>query len=250
MIKTNKPEVARKTTADAYKALDDIIDKEPTRESLDATFPKKSQDILMKALRAVGTATASLILAVASEGRSNEIPFFSDDIYNWLCLDLFPGSEKNRWNYKKATRRTREDGRLDIKYNMEEYREVYEEVFKLRNHLNNSGDDDDDDECNKEGNGTRRQFSCADVERVAYVLQHLDVSGFPQAAEILEKHAVGVEEAKAEFEKNKPKRFKKKKGSTGGNDDDSEEEQILGVEPSKKRKAGFAESGRGKRNKV
>jgi hypothetical protein len=237
LIKTNKPEVVRRTTAEAFKTLADIIDTKPSRESLDETFPKKSQDILMKPLRAVGTATASLILTVRTEGRANEIPFYSDDIYNWLCLDLFPGSEKNRWNYKKATNRTREDGRLTVKYNMLEYREVYEEVFKLRHHLNNYEDEE-------EGK-TPRQFSCADVERVAYVLKHLEVSGFPHAAEILEQHAAAVGEAQTEFEKTK--RSKKKRGA---DDDESEEEEILGVVPSKKRKTGFKESGRGKRNKA
>ncbi|OKL59260.1 hypothetical protein UA08_05507 [Talaromyces atroroseus] len=243
LIKTNKPELVRKTTAEAYKALVDSIDTEPSRESLDETFPKKSQDILMKPLRAVGTATASLILAVRTEGRANEIPFYSDEVYNWLCLDLFPGSEKNRWNYKKATNRTREDGRLDVKYNMLEYRELYEEVCKLRHHLNNYKADDDDDDDHK----ARRQFSCSDVERVAYVLRNLDVSGFPHAAEILEKHAAAESEAKKEFEKNK--RSKRKSGANA-DDDEPEEEEILGVVPSKKRKAGFKESGRGKKKKV
>lgn len=234
MIKTNKPDVVRKTTCDAFKAF---IDKTPTRDTLEETFPKKSQDILMKPLRAVGTATASLILAVATEGKQNEIPFYSDDIYWWLCLDLFPGSEKNRYNYKKATKRTRDDGRLDVKYNMEEYRELYEEVFKLRHRLNSA----EDDEHSKE---ERRQFSCADVERVAYVLKNFGVSGFPNAAEILEQYEATVDEARKEFDQNK--RGKKKKSR----DDDSEEEHILGVEPSKKRKAGFAETGRGKRKKA
>ncbi|EED23978.1 conserved hypothetical protein [Talaromyces stipitatus ATCC 10500] len=228
MIKTNKPDVVRKTTCEAFKAF---LDRPPIRETLDETFPKKSQDILMKPLRAVGTATASLILAVATEGKKNEIPFYSDDMYWWLCLDLFPGSEKNRYNYKKATKRTRDDGRLDVKYNMEEYRELYEEVFKLRDRLNN-------DDSN-------RQFSCADVERVAYVLRNFDVSGFPNAAEILLQYQVTVDEARKEFEQNK--RGKKK----SRDDDESEEEFILGVEPSesKKRKAGFGETGRGKKKK-
>ncbi|PCH07525.1 Hypothetical protein PENO1_012100 [Penicillium occitanis (nom. inval.)] len=236
MIKTNKPEVVRKTTCDAFKAF---IDKTPTRDSLEETFPKKSQDILMKPLRAVGTATASLILAVATEGKQNEIPFYSDDIYWWLCLDLFPGSEKNRYNFKKATKRTTDDGRLDVKYNMEEYRELYEEVFKLRHRLNNGEDGEDSKE-------ERRQFSCADVERVAYVLKNFGVSGFPNAVEILEEYEATVDEARKEFDQNK--RGKKKKSR----DDDSDEEHILGVEPSqsKKRKSGFAETGRGKRNKA
>lgn len=236
MIKTNKPDVVRKTTCDAFKAF---VDKTPTRDTLEETFPKKSQDILMKPLRAVGTATASLILAVATEGKQNEIPFYSDDIYWWVCLDLFPGSEKNRYNYKKATNRTRDDGRLDVKYNMEEYRELYEEVFKLRDRLNNGEDDEDSKE-------ERRQFSCADVERVAYVLKNFGVSGFPNAAEILEQYETTVDEARKEFDQNKHGKKKKSR------DDDSDEEHTLGVEPSqsKKRKAGFAETGRGKRNKA
>lgn len=241
MIRTNKPEVVRATTCEAFKAF---VDKTPIRESLDETFPKKSQDILMKPLRAVGTATASLILAVATEGKKNEIPFYSDDMYWWLCLDLFPGSEKNRYNYKKATKRTRDDGRLDVKYNMEEYRELYEEVFKLRHRLNSEGEGDDSNDSND--SNKESQFSCADVERVAYVLRNFEVSGFPDAAEILQEYEAAVDVSRKEFEQNK--RGKKKQ-----HDDSDEDEHILGVEPSsqsKKRKAGFGETGRGKKKKL
>ncbi|EEA27670.1 hypothetical protein TMatcc_004033 [Talaromyces marneffei ATCC 18224] len=227
MIKTNNPEVVHKTTCDAFKAL---IDKTPTHDSLEETFPKKSQDILVKPLRAVGPATASLILAVATEGKKNEIPFYSDDIYWWLCLGLFPGSEKNRYNDKKAAKSMRDDGRLDVKYNMEEYRELYEEVFKLRHRLNHGDDEKDQKE-------EPRQFSCADVERVAYVLKNFDISGFPNAAEILEQYEATMDEARID---QNPLGKKKSR-----HDDDDESEERGG-----KRQAGFAETGRGKRKKV
>lgn len=247
MIKTNKPEVVQDTTADAFKAF---VDQEPSLDSPAETFPKNSLDILIKPLRAVGIATASLILAVATEGKANEIPFYSDDVYLWLCLELFPGSEKNRYNDEKATRRTKDDGRLDAKYNMEEYRELYEEVFKLRHRLNYGGNDRHNG-SKEEETTNRRQFSCADVERVAYVLNHLDASGFPDAARILAQHETNVEEARTELEKDKRSHGKKKRPDDNNNDD-FKERKVGGVEPSKKslgdkRKAGSGESGRGRK---
>jgi hypothetical protein len=220
MIKTNKPELVRKTTAAAFETL---ADQAPSRSSLDDTFPKSSLDILSDPLRAVGPATASLILAVGTEGKAHEVPFYSDELFKWLCLDLFPGSEKNRDNYKKAEHYVRTDGELNVKYNLREYRELYEEAVKLHEHLNS------DLTGEKEG----RVLGAADMERVAYVLQHLDVSGYPGAADILRRDEEARKVAK-----------EKKKVE----EEESEEEQILGVAPKTEKNKRKAEAPSGGRN--
>jgi hypothetical protein len=230
MIKTNKPAVLRKATADAYKA---IVDKKPSGDSIDETFPKTSLDTLTAPLRAVGPAMASLILAVGTEGKANEIPFYSDELFLWLCVDWFPCSEKNRSNYKKAARLVRADGSgLNLKYNMLEYRQLFEEVAKLRERINS-----EEEKAKSENDDDGREFTATDMDRVAYVLQHLAASNFPDAAEIVKKDKETKQEAQ-----------QKKKD----NEDDDEEEEILGVskpQTGKKRKAGWDKRGKTKKAK-
>lgn len=231
MIKTNKPVVVRKTTAEAYKS---IVDKKPSRDSIDETFPKKSLDTLTAPLRAVGPAMASLILAVGTEGTANEIPFYSDELFLWLCVDWFPCSEKNRSNYKKAARLVRKDGSgLNLKYNMLEYRQLYEEVVKLRERINS---DEEKEKTKDDDNDDGREFTAADIDRVAFVLQHLAASKFPNADEIVKQDVAGKLEAE-----------EKKK------EEDEDEEEILGVskpETGKKRKPDWNKRGKTKKVKV
>lgn len=231
MIKTNKPVVVRKSTADAYKAL---VDKKPTRETIDETFPKTSLDTLTTPLRAVGPAMASLILAVGTEGKANEIPFYSDELFLWLCVDWFPCSEKNRANYKKAERLVRKDGSgLNLKYNMLEYRQLYEEVVKLQDRINS------DEEKAKSEDDNGRDFTATDMDRVAYVLQHLAASNFPDAAEIV-KHDLATKKEADEKKKEEQ-------------EDDDDDEEILGVskpQTGKKRKADWNKRGKTKKVKT
>ncbi|KAH8693286.1 hypothetical protein BGW36DRAFT_302412 [Talaromyces proteolyticus] len=227
MLKTNKPIVIRKASADAFKAL---VDKQPSLDAIDETYPKDSLDMLTGPIRAVGPALASLILALATEGKANEIPFYSDELFLWLCVDSFPISEKNRRNYEKATRLIRKDGSgLNLKYNMHEYRQLYEEVVKFRQRLNGEV---------READETARLFTTADVERVAYVIQHLGVSGFPDAAEILRLDEESKKATREEAE-----------------GDDEAEEMILGVTTSKpskpgKRKGDWNQKGKTKKKKI
>lgn len=230
MIKTNKPAVLRKATADAYKAL---VAKKPSSDSIEETFPKTSLDTLTGPLRAVGPAMASLILAVGSEGKANEIPFYSDEIFLWLCVDWFPCSEKNRTNDKKAARLVRADGSgLNLKYNLHEYNQLYEEVVKLRERINS------EEEKAKNEKDDGRDFTAADVDRVAYVLQHLAASNFPNAEEIMKQDK-------------ESKRDTQEKKKEDDDDDDDEEEEILGVSKPQtgKRKAEWDKRGKTKKAK-
>jgi hypothetical protein len=225
MIKTNKAPVVRKTTAAAFAAfpnvepvLDSSSEENENSSSLNEAFPKSSLDILTAPLRAVGPATASLVLNVATEGNPNEVPFYSDELYLWLCLGKYPLCGKG--GRKKAGKRIRSNGELDVKYNLREYRDLWEAVLKLRNRLNGGVKTDDTDDGSKEeeteGKDTR-VFTAADIERVAYVLKELDVSGFPGASEILEQDA----REQKEFEE----------------EEKEEEQEILGVKrEAKKRK--------------
>lgn len=60
--------------------------------------------------------------------------------------------------------RIRPNGELNVKYNIPEYRQLWEAVRRLRARLAAQSSD---------------AVSCADVEKVAFVLRHYDVSGYP-----------------------------------------------------------------------
>jgi hypothetical protein len=119
--------------------------------TLDHAFPKQSLEALTSPLRGVGPATASLILSVAPES----VPFYSDDVFLWLCVGVFPSATA-----AAAEKRIRPNGELNVKYNLHEYRLLWEAVQRLRGRL---GAD---------------VVSCADVEKVAFVLRHIDASGY------------------------------------------------------------------------
>lgn len=149
MIKSNAESLIRKTTTTAFTSLPTTISTDDVKNSLDA---------LTKPLRGVGVATASLILAI----QSDHIPFYSDDVYLWLCLGMYPSLVEEEKN--KVVKMIRANGELSVKYNLQEYRGLYEAVEGLRQRLKS----DDDGEM----------VSCSDVDKVAFVLRHIDVSGY------------------------------------------------------------------------
>ncbi|KAL1985087.1 hypothetical protein VTN96DRAFT_8216 [Rasamsonia emersonii] len=262
LVKTNKAPQVRKTTAAAFAALPSAGSSSAPAEapaaaapaadaagsslfffddtSSASSFPKESLDTLTGPLRAVGPATASLILAAATTGTKNEVPFFSDEVYLWLCLDIYPLSANK--SKKKIEKYIRANGELAVKYNLKEYRDLWEAVFQLRARLNSAVEnskaadgkkkkkDGDDDDVDDDG----RIFSTADIEKVAYVLRHLDVSGFPGAAEILkqdkereEEQAAAAEETNKE-EEAKPRGKKRKRRDEEGTYPGEEEEDKEG----------------------
>ncbi|RHZ43242.1 uncharacterized protein CDV56_100915 [Aspergillus thermomutatus] len=167
LVRSNQPDLVRRTTSSAFAAVPasdptaDLAsaDAEPESESeSDGAFPKQSLDALIAPLRGVGPATASLILSVATESA----PFYSDDVFLWLCLGEFPSAaaaEDGGERSVGASKHVRPNGELNVKYNLQEYRLLWEAVRRLRARLD--------------------AVSCADVEKVAFVLRHIDVSGYP-----------------------------------------------------------------------
>ncbi|KAF7173605.1 hypothetical protein CNMCM5623_005860 [Aspergillus felis] len=179
MVRSNQAALVRRTTASAFAAVpasDPAADltsagaeaeaeAESEESELDSAFPKQSLEALTAPLRGVGPATASLILSVATEAA----PFYSDDVFLWLCLGVFPfaaaaAAARDGGETKGgASKRIRPNGELNVKYNLQEYRQLWEAVRRLRARLAAQSSD---------------AVSCADVEKVAFVLRHYDVSGY------------------------------------------------------------------------
>ncbi|PKX94417.1 uncharacterized protein P174DRAFT_486477 [Aspergillus novofumigatus IBT 16806] len=175
LVCSNQAALVRRTTASAFAT---VPASDPMADLV--AFPKQSLETLTAPLRGVGPATASLILSVATAVA----PFYSDDVFLWLCCGVFPSSadaaaEDDGPKKGGVSRRIRPNGELNVKYNMQEYRQLWEAVRRLRARLAAQS---------SEG------VSCADVEKVAFVLRHYDVSGY--SVEDGPASAQGVEETK------------------------------------------------------
>ncbi|RAH60861.1 hypothetical protein BO85DRAFT_456564 [Aspergillus piperis CBS 112811] len=158
MIRSNSEPVVRDATGRAFKALTTHrTSKEGDEEE---KFPSEALDILTKALRGVGVATASLVLSLASTA---DVPFYSDDVYLWVCMEEVPSSKAadrlKRGVYKRL------NGELNVKYTMKEYRELWEGVKGLRERLE----------------GEEKGVSGLEVEKVALVVRHYALLGGGQS---------------------------------------------------------------------
>jgi hypothetical protein len=154
MIKSNPDNTVTQSTSDAFAI---IPDADPISAPAKA-FPRPSLDALTTRLRGVGPATASLILSIGTifGDAKSQIPFYSDDVYLWLVLDdlrEYANQEEKPSTNKKPS------GELIAKYNVNEYRSLWDAVQELRARLGND-------------------VSLIDIEKVAYVIRHIDVSGF------------------------------------------------------------------------
>ncbi|OGM44134.1 hypothetical protein ABOM_007019 [Aspergillus bombycis] len=144
-----------------------------------AAFPKTSLDALVKPLRGVGVATASLLLSVGTiRDPEHEAPFYSDDSYLWLCLKTFPGlgQESGQTDSDKVGKKAskfKRNGEINVKYDLAEYRALWTAVNALRARLNET-----ETKTETEPGSSSGKVSCADVEKVAFVLRHLDSSGY------------------------------------------------------------------------
>lgn len=162
MIKSNQPELVLECTSAAISAL-------PTAHPiLDAenAFPKISMDALQP-LRGVGVATASLVLSIAT-GRSEyaqQIPFYSDDMFLWLVVKDHPAPTKSSTKRKINSKFMRPSGELNVKYTLNEYRELWDACAELRMRLNKEVEGNDGGIVSQD-----------DIEKVAYVLRNIDVS--------------------------------------------------------------------------
>ncbi|KNG88083.1 hypothetical protein ANOM_002903, partial [Aspergillus nomiae NRRL 13137] len=163
MVKANQPKTVQKATSDAFTTTGE------EEETDTASFPKTSLDALVKPLRGVGIATASLLLSVGTlRDPEHEAPFYSDDTYLWLCLETFPGTvgQESGDTLGKKGGKFKRNGEINVKYDVAEYRALWTAVNELRARLNETGD------------SALGRVSCADVEKVAFVLRHLGVSGY------------------------------------------------------------------------
>ncbi|KAJ5297899.1 hypothetical protein PENANT_c012G08489 [Penicillium antarcticum] len=163
MIKANQQSTITKATSEAFTSLP-VLD--PITESEEA-FPKASLDALTTSLRGVGPATASLILSIATVVGEpvRQVPFYSDDAYLWLVLGAYPAANPGEGEGEAKVKGVKANGELDVKYNLKEFRGLWDEVQDLRARLKEDGD----------GLGS---VSTVDVEKVAYVLRHIVVSGY------------------------------------------------------------------------
>ncbi|CAG7966419.1 unnamed protein product [Penicillium olsonii] len=159
MIKGNPDKTVTQATSAAFASLPDADPSAPL-----AAFPKSSLDALTAPLRGVGPATASLILSIGTGlGHSqSQVPFYSDDVYLWLVLNDLPESADQE---DKPSVHKKPSGELIAKYNVNEYRELWNAVQELRARLNAEA-------------GDFPPVSLFDIEKVAYVIRHVAVSGF------------------------------------------------------------------------
>ncbi|CAG8393545.1 unnamed protein product [Penicillium salamii] len=160
MIKGIPEKTVKQATSSAFASLPKA---DPISAPLEA-FPKSSLDALTAPLRGVGPATASLILSIGTGvGESeSQVPFYSDDVYLWLVLNDLPESADQE---VKSSIHRKPSGELIAKYNLNEYRDLWNAVQQLRARLNTDV-------------GDLAPVSLFDIEKVAYVIRNIALSGF------------------------------------------------------------------------
>ncbi|KAE8146994.1 hypothetical protein BDV25DRAFT_41695 [Aspergillus avenaceus] len=180
MVKGNQDKSIRKATSDAFAAISSAAGS-PGPEFGTFKYPQASLDGLVKGLRGIGVATASLLLSVGttSTGPGRDVPFYSDDTYLWLCVKQFPNTEAQAVSDadkegmhdapKRASVRRRASDEPKLKYNASEYRQLWDAVNELRSRL---------DGPSSAAKTDNLAISCTDIEKVAFVLRHIDVSGY------------------------------------------------------------------------
>ena len=197
MVKSNQDATITKSTSTAFAALPDA---DPVVVPSDA-FPKASLDALTAPIRGVVPATASLILSIATvlSDAKKQVPFYSDDVYLWLCLMDFPEGRDSK--EQKPSKHKKPNGDLIVKYNMNEYRELWNASQELRVRLNDGAGD------------ARAPVSFIDIERAAYVLRNISASDY-YASQEPEAGLNIVKEMKLENSQ-PPKEAKKDPGELG-----------------------------------
>ena len=127
LVQQNTDSTSKEQTADAFQTF--------TVASKADIKPQEGIKILTN-LRGVGPATASLLASVFEPAT---IPFFSDELFRWC---FFGDGKGNGWD-------------RDIKYNMKEYLQLFDEVQAFRRRFYEDFE---------------REVSAVEMEKVAYVL--------------------------------------------------------------------------------
>ncbi|KAL4905752.1 hypothetical protein BDW74DRAFT_177452 [Aspergillus multicolor] len=148
MVRQNPEKTVSSATASAFSSLSSLAGSIEAAETALST--------LTAPLRGVGAATASLVLSVACR----DVPFYSDDVFLWLCVGVYPPHSSST----KGSKEVKPNGELNVKYNVAEYRRLWEGVQGLRKRLN-------------EGVEEGKEVSCCDVEKVALVIRRFGQSG-------------------------------------------------------------------------
>jgi hypothetical protein len=210
MLKTNKEKTVRETTTSAFAALPSSTSTTTTEDPPTDAFPKTSLDALSTPLRGVGPATASLILSIATSAcdPAREIPFYSDDTFLWLCLEVYPRAPRSERRTRRLARMTKPNGELNVKYNLHEYRELWDAVWELRTRLNRAARKT---EAQEKG---LRPVSSTDVEKVAFVIRHAGFAEVPVPEESEDEDEGEKENGEEEEEKPKPKPKSKPKSTS------------------------------------
>jgi ADA HAT complex component 1 len=209
MVKSNQDQNVIKCSSAAMAALS----TEDPMLAPNEAFPKPSIDAFGP-IRGVGVATASLILsmATATGDPKQQVPFYSDDVYLWLCLKDFPEPEEYE-EYEEEDTTAQEaqpdadadadtnaelkdtkkpprppkfklkrkisefklpSGELNLKYNIAEYRKLWDACWELCERLNRAVET----ESSETSSSSSPRISHNDIEKAAYVLRNIAVSGF------------------------------------------------------------------------
>lgn len=168
LIRSNPESRIYSTTKDALSSLPAFSESSKDGDA-DASFPNTALDILSKSLRGVGPATASLILSVSTAASpiTAQAPFFSDELYWWLCAERYPvlPSLSAEGVSVKGANQTKPVPKL--KYTIKEYQELWYALRHFATRLETV---------------SKAPFSMQDIEKVAFVIGHFEHSGYKQAA--------------------------------------------------------------------
>jgi hypothetical protein len=154
MIRKNSAESVAEATSSAVKVFNSGSGTGKT--DLEASASQKALDAV-SVLTGVGPATASLILAAY---YPKDIPFFEDEMFQWLCSDT--------WKQK---------GKLA--YDKKEYAQLFQKVWELRERLG------------------RNDVHIVDIEKASFVIMHDNqaVNGTKEAAEKIPPSKTRLEQA-------------------------------------------------------
>ncbi|KAL8798696.1 MAG: hypothetical protein Q9200_007718 [Gallowayella weberi] len=138
LVASNPVEDVQKTTSSAFSLMSDDPD------------PSKAISTLSK-LKGIGPATASLLLSCYDP---ETIPFFSDELFQWLHLQP---DVKNSNTKKRKSKGNDDDGNSNrkINYTAKEYASIFEKTTALRQRLSQEAG---------------KTITAVDIEKAAYTI--------------------------------------------------------------------------------